>query len=334
MAVRMRDIARMAGVDVSTVSRALGGDAVISPATREKVLGIAAAHGYRRRASRSRTIAYVIDRRFFLLTSHFYNRVMEGVEAEVKSRGYAFQFQTLEPDQAGLDPAEVQRLAGVVVTSTFNDEPIRELIQAGLPLVLLDHYIPTEDVSCVLVDNTDGIIRGVRHLASLGHRRVAYVAGDLREIGSGDRLVGFQKAVRAFGLDPSTELVRECDFTIQGAYRAVKELLDSGRPPTAVASVNDIAAIGAMEAIKGRGLRIPQDVSILGFDDIDLASQVVPRLSTMHVARRTMGRLAAQRLFRLLEGTRDEFTKVLVPPALTVRESTGPAPGPHEGESR
>jgi DNA-binding LacI/PurR family transcriptional regulator len=323
----MRDIAAMAGVDISTVSRALGGDQSISPETRGRIQQIAQQHGYKKRSSRARTIAYVIDRRFFLLTSHFYNRVMEGIEAEVASRGYSFQFRSLEPGHEGLDAAEMRRLGGVIVTSTFNDEVIRELRAAGLPLVLLDHYIPTEDVSCVLVDNTDGIIRGLQHLAALGHRRIAYLAGDVREIGTADRLVGYGKAVRLFGLDASPHLVVECDFTISGAYRAMKGFLDSNAPVTAVAAVNDIAAIGAMEAVKERSLRIPQDISILGFDDIDLASQVIPRLSTMHVRKRTMGRLAVRRLFRLMDGIQDEYSKVLVPPILVGRDSTGTAPG-------
>lgn len=252
---------------------------------------------------------------------------MEGVEAEVKARGYAFQFQSLEPDQNGLDPAQVRRLGGVVVTSTFNDQVIRELRETGLPLVLLDHYIPAEDVSSVLVDNTDGIIRGMRYLASLGHARIAYLAGDLREIGTADRLTGYQKAVRLYGLEAAPDLVVECDFTIPGAYKAMAGYLDSHQPPTAVAAVNDIAAIGAMEAIKERKLRIPQDISVLGFDDIDLASQVIPRLSTLHVRKHTMGRLAVQRLFRLMDGIHDEYSKVLVPPQLVVRESTGPVTG-------
>jgi LacI family transcriptional regulator len=321
----MKDIAKIAGVDVSTVSRALNDTEVISAETKSRILHIAEENGYRKRSVKTRTISYVIDKRIFLLTSHFYNRVMEGIEEEVKSRGYSFHFHSLEPNRFTADNLEIKKLAGIVITSIFHDDLIRELKKTGLPIVLLDCYLPTEDTSAVLIDNTDGIIRGMKYLSSLGHHRIVYLAGDVREIGSEDRLTGYQKSLRMFGLDNDRRLVLESDFSITGAYQAMKGFLEAHEHPTAVAAVNDMTAIGAMEAIKEKKLRIPEDISVLGFDDIDLANEVIPRLSTMHVRKRTMGRLAIRRLFGLMNGVRDEYSKVLVSPVLVERESTAAA---------
>jgi LacI family transcriptional regulator len=334
VSVSMKDIAEIAGVDVSTVSRALAGEETISPETRTRVLQIAEEKGYKRRGARTRTVSYVIDKKFFLLTSHFYNRVIEGIEGEVTERGYTFHFQSLEPGRFALEALSMRNPSGIIVTSVYHDDMIRELKKAGIPTVLLDCYVPTEDVSAVLIDNMDGIIRGMQYLSSLGHRRIAYLAGDLQEIGSEDRLAGSRKAVRMFGLEDDPALVLESDFSISGAYQAMRRLLETRQAPTAVAAVNDMTALGAMEAIKERAMRIPQDISVLGFDDISLADEVIPRLSTLHVPKRTMGRLAVQRLFRLMEGRYDEFGKILVSPRLVVRESTAAPSGgsPPRGE--
>jgi DNA-binding LacI/PurR family transcriptional regulator len=320
----MKQIAEIAGVNISTVSRALNNDKAISDEVKRRIHDIANTHNYQRRKTASKTISYVIDKGFFLLTSHFYNRIIEGIEAEVKSNGFAFQFNSLEPNQFMLGNINIKNIAGMIVTSWYHDDFIKEVKKIGIPLVLVDYYLPTEDIPAVLSDKIDGVIKAIEYLHSLGHQRIAYLQGDITVLGSKDRLVGYKRAVEMFGLDTDPDLIIPCDFKIKSAYQAMKKFLDSNpRQPTAVMGDNDIVAMGAMEAIKEQGLRIPENMSVIGFDDIDLASEVIPHLSTMHVKKRTMGQLAVQRLLEIIDNREVAYNKFFLKPKLVVRESTG-----------
>jgi LacI family transcriptional regulator len=190
-------------------------------------------------------------------------------------------------------------------------------------MVLVDYYLPTEDISSVLIDNIDGIIISMKYLASLGHKRIAYLKGEIEDIGSHDRLIGYYRALDMFDLVKDEELVLGCDFTLKGAYEATKRLLDSPiANPTAIVGVNDVAALGAMEAIKKQNLKIPEDISVMGFDDIDMASEIIPNLTTMHVRKKTLGKLAVQTLLTQIHHEETEYSKVLINPKLIIREST------------
>ncbi|MBN1838081.1 MAG: LacI family DNA-binding transcriptional regulator [Spirochaetales bacterium] len=328
MGITMKEIAEIAGVNISTVSRALNNDRAISEDVRRRIAGIAEEHEYKRRKVTGRNILYVIDKRFFLLTSHFYNRIIEGIEEETKKHGYVFQFNSLDPDQFTLGTISIKNIAGMIVTSWYHDDFIKEVRKIGIPLVLVDYYLPTEDISSILADKMDGVVKGAEYLHSLGHRRIAYLKGDIAVRGSGDRLLGFRRAAEMFDLDRDEGLIIDCGFSIQSAYEATKGFLESTQEtPTAVMAVNDMVAMGAMEAIKECQLRIPEDISVLGFDDIDLASEVIPPLSTLHVRKHTMGRLAVQRLLEIIEGKTVEFSKIMLEPTLVARGSTGPAKG-------
>lgn len=321
----MRKLAETAGVNVSTVSRALRNDPKISDELKNRILSIAKESNYKKRKTTASQIAYFIDKRFFLLTNPFYNRVIEGIESESKRNGYSFQFNSLEPNHFSLEGVSLTGVAGMIITSCYHDEFISEVKRFDVPMVLIDYYIPTERISAVLVDNIDGVFAAVSHLASLGHRRIAYMKGDVSDIGVRDRLTGFQRAVGSFGLDDDPGLVIGSDFGITNGFSAMKELLASvPRAPTAVMCANDMLAIGAMEALKERGLAIPGEVSVMGFDDVDLAREVIPTLSTMNIPKQTMGRLAVQRLLEIIRGERIEFDKIVVTPRLVTRDSTGP----------
>ena len=168
----------------------------------------------------------------------------------------------------------------MIITSCYHDDFIMEVIKTGIPVVLVDYYLPTEDINSVLIDNVDGIIKGMRYLSSLGHRRVAYLTGDINERGSRDRFSGYQKAVQMFNLEDDSKMILNCDFSIRGAYSVMKNFLSKRS---------------------------------------DYPS---PPLSTIHVRKRTMGRLSVQRLFRIVNSENIEYNKILVSPVLIEREST------------
>jgi LacI family transcriptional regulator len=323
MSVTLKDIAKKTGVTVATVSRALSNKDRVSDEVKKRILREAKRLNYKRKKS-GQKISYVIDKRFFLLTSHFYNRVIQGIEEGLDGQGYSFQFTSLDPDKFSISNIDISGLAGIIATSVYHDSFILQLKGRGIPLVLLDHFMPDEDIDAVNIDNSGGISIGYRHLASLGHKRIVYLAGDMSAGGPVERLLGYRRAVESSGSVVDDSLILPCDFSIQSAYEAMKSYLDrSDADATAVMAVNDIVAIGAMEAIKGRKLRIPEDVSVLGFDDIDLAGDVIPRLSTVDVKKRMMGWHAATRLVQIINGAETGFLRIMLRPALRIRESTG-----------
>lgn len=323
----MKRIAELARVNISTVSRALNNDASISDEVRKRILDIAYKHNYQKRKAAKTTISYILDKRFFLMSSNFYNRIIESIESEVTGRGYSFQLSFLEPDSFSLESISIKNLAGMIITSWQFDAYIEELIKPGIPVVLVDFYEPNKNIPAVLSDKIDGVFTGIEYLHSLGHKRVLYLQGDSTLWGSQDRLTGYKRAVRTYGLDDDESLILSCNISIDSGYEAMKRYLnEEPHLPTAVMGANDIVAIGAMMAIKELHYKIPEDISVLGYDDIDLSREVVPKLSTMQVEKNKMGKLAVSQLMSIFDRGEPEYDKIIIKPKLLVRESTASAP--------
>jgi LacI family transcriptional regulator len=194
-----------------------------------------------------------------------------------------------------------------------------------VPVILVDYAEPTEDIDAILVDNVDGILRVAHHLAELGHRRVAYISGTIDSLASQERRHGFELARASYGFPVEEELVEECPESISGGFEAMQRILGrrAVRWPTAVIAYNDMVALGAMDAIKQKGLAIPASMSIVGFDDITLSAEVMPPLTTAAVPKELMGRLAVETLFHTIAGQTHFTKKILLPTHLVVRGSTG-----------
>jgi len=326
MKITMKKIARMANVDISTVSRALNNDRNISAEQKRKIVGLANNFNYIRRKITGRTILFIIDKKYFLLTNNFYNSVIESIDDELRSRGYCLRFQTVNHAVDLPEQVDIKMVAGVIITGCYHDEFLKKAKAVNMPVVLFDYYLPGQDIPSVLIDNTYGIIKGVEYLTSLGHQRVVYLKGDTdNDIGSMDRLAGYKMAVEKFGLDNDPSLILACNFSMRSAYEAMKNFLNLNgqRAVSAVMAVNDMVAIGAMEAIKEKKIKIPADISVLGFDDISLAAETIPSLSTIHVRRKTMGVLTAKTLLDMINGKELMHCKVVIKPNLVVRETTG-----------
>ncbi len=325
MAVTMKEVARELNISVATVSRALSGNPdAVAEDTRRAVFAYVERHGYLKRKTVGTNVAFVIDKDSFELSSQFYARIISGVEAELIRSKYHFQFKSVDRDSFDLARINLDfgSLAGVIMVGVYHDDFVLKLRELEVPMILVDYYIPTEDLPAVLIDNTDGIQKACRHLAELGHRRVAYLSGDAVETSAQERLFGFQCAVRARGLDDDPGLVVEnCRSRIDEGFRAMQRLL-ARRPPTAVVAYNDLIAVGAMDAIKQAGLSVPGDISVVGFDDIPLAAEVNPPLSTIHVPKEPMGTMAARRLVDVVKKRGESPHKILVPGRLVVRSST------------
>jgi len=328
MSITMQEIAEKLNLSIATVSRALSGkEDSVSEETRQLILETAEKYGYKRRRKAVKNVGFFIDREIFKRSSQFYAGIISGVEEELIKRKFVFQFNTIESNISDMKELGVssESIAGAIFAGNVSIELIRSVREMGLPTVLIDFNIPTEEIDCVLIDDVDGMVKAVDYLYSLGHRRIAYLSLDSNEESVYNRLTGYKRGLEMHGLSYDEDLIEKCPGLIYEGYEATTRLLerDIDRPPTAVIGYNDIIAIGAIDAIKRMGLRVPEDISVVGFDDIGIAREVVPSLTTLHVPKRAMGIIAVQHLMRLIEGRKELIKKVLVPARLKIRKSTG-----------
>jgi LacI family repressor for deo operon, udp, cdd, tsx, nupC, and nupG len=342
---RIDDVARLAGVSTATVSRALRGLPTVSAATRHRVLAAAEQLDYAVSPSASRlaggrtgTVAVVVPR----ITRWFFSTVVEAVEEFLHQSGYDLLLYNLggreQVRQRVLRTANLHKRVDAImlVATPLRPADLTALATLDLPGVIISSGTVVPNWPCVRIDDVAAARTATRHLLDLGHRRVAHISGDpddeLAFTTHLDRRRGYQAALRAAGLRPDPSLDVESQFSIDGGNRATAELLTRGEPPTAIVAACDEMAMGAMTALRDAGLRVPQDVSVIGIDDHDLAG--VLGLSTVAQPAAEQGRLAARILLDPL-GARSlgpivgqrsptDGAPVILPTRLVVRDSTAP----------
>jgi DNA-binding LacI/PurR family transcriptional regulator len=327
MAVSIKDIAKVANVSYSTVSRALADSPRVKPETREKIKCLAAEMKYSPSAlarslvtRRTRTIGLVAT----TMTDLFQAEVIDVIEETALDQGYSVILThsgvESEREQEELQALRERRVDGVILISVRANADYAAILSGmGVPVV----FINNDYAQSVRVDNLNGAVQAVRHLLDLGHRRIAYIAGPSQEWDNVERRSGYERALRERGLVPDPVLMAPGDSRPEGGTQAMRELLGLAAPPTAVFCYNDATALGAMRAIHAEGFRVPRDVSVVGFDDIDLAAHFNPPLTTFAQPKRDMGLMAVRLMMRMLAGERIDGDGVL-PGSLIIRESTMP----------
>lgn len=330
------DVARAAGVSKGAVSFALNDRPGVADATRARILAAAAelrwTPNHRARAlssSRALTVGLVVARQPQTLSADpFFPAFIAGIETTLADRGQALLLQVV-PDQE-FERRSYEALAangrvdGVFLTDLRVDDPRPALLESlGLPTVV----IAPGPLECpwpvVAVDDRPGIAAAVGHLAALGHRRIAHVAGSVEFVHTRSRHEAWAGALAAAGLDAVSSV--HSDFSPAGGAHATRQLLDSPEPPTAIVYANDLMAIAGMSAAQTRGLHVPDDLSITGFDDTAIAAHLRPPLTTVRTDVVGWGRAAAVCLLRLVDGgTCPDVT--LPPPQLVLRTSTASPP--------
>ncbi len=327
MSITMQEIAKKLNLSIATVSRALSGkEDSVSEETRDLILRTAEQYGYKRRKKSVRNIAFFIDREIFKCSSQFYAGIISGVEEELIKNKYIFQFNSIESHMSDIKNLGIsqENIAGVIFAGRVNESLILDVKAMKVPIVLIDFNIPTEEIDCVLIDDVDGLVKAIAYLNSLGHKRIGYVSLNSNEESVYNRFAGYRRGLEMYNLPFDERLVEKCDGLINEGYEAAGRLLENNEEmPSAIVCYNDIIAIGVMDSIKGMGLKIPEDISVIGFDDIGIAREVVPSLTTVHVPKRAMGIIAVQHLIHLIEGKKELVKKILVPTKLKIRESTG-----------
>lgn len=328
----IKDIARLARVSHPTVSRALQNSPLVNAQTAAKIRKIADEAGYRASAvarglvtRRTRTIGLVVT----TVDDPFAGEVTCGIEQAANDHGYAVFLASSNAD-AERERKVVQALAerrvdGIIVTSSRVGALYLPLLEElNVPIMLVNDQYPGEFVHSVMIGNVEGARAAVEHLIGLGHRRIAYVGDRLGYQSDAERLAGYKDALKRGGIEWRAALVKEGDGRPEAAIEAVDELLALSAPPTAICCYNDMTALGAMRAIRARGLRVPEDVSVTGFDDLFFAAYLQPGLTTVRQPMRRMGQLALENLLKLMSGE-ESVAQSRVEAQLIVRTSTGRA---------
>jgi LacI family transcriptional regulator len=325
----VRSIAADTGLSIATVSRALNNHANVSPDTRRRIHE--AAERLSRPAPAARAGA-VFVRCPYVLTDYF-GLIVSSIAETLELHGRGLLLNAGEGGQhAAVLPGLAHRSDVAGVIAVLPPEPATELDAlrgTGLPLVVVDPRTPPpRAMVAVSASHFAGARDLTAHLVRLGHRRIGVLSGPRNWLATTARLAGHHSALADAGVLPAAPLVRHGEPTIDYGHRAAAELLALPQRPTALVAFNDKAAVGALKAAHEHDLRVPEDLSIAGFDDIDLARATQPMLTTVRQPLQEMGRMAVTLLMRLIDRHRLDALHVELATQLVPRESTGPAPGP------
>jgi len=332
--VSIKDIARAAKVSHPTVSRALSNSPLVKGETAKRIRQIAASLGYRPSAiarslatKKTKTIGVVVTS----IADPFIADVVSGVEEAANDHGYSVFLanSNANPDREVrvVHSFHERRVDGILVTaSRVGALYVPLLSQLKVPIVLINNQHPDETdefIYSVTIDNIKASAEVMRHLIDLGHKRIAYIGDGGGFQSDIERLAGYRQAL-AFAEYPFLpELVVHGDGKPEGGGQAMERLLALPNPPTAVFCYNDMSALGALRALHSHGIKVPEDLSLVGFDDLAIASYTSPLLTTVSQPKQQMGRMAMDIMIKLLSRT-DSKTNIKVEGKLIVRESTAP----------
>lgn len=309
--VSMKDIAKQCHVSVASVSKALNGYSDIGEETRNLIITTAHEMGYLPNSSaralktkKSYNLGVLfVNAAMNGLTHEYFNHVLESFKYRAEEKGYDITFiagNTAGQKMSFYERCRYRGVDGVLVACfKYYEEDIQDLIRSELPVVTIDHTF--EGKIAVVSNNVQGMEELVSYIYSMGHKKIAYIHGDDTPV-TRNRLSGFYRTTQRYGLEIPDEYVRASSYRdLEMAAKATGELLDLPNPPTCIMYPDDYAAVGGMNEIRERGLRIPEDISITGYDGIDLVRMMEPKLTTLCQDTRKIGRMAAEKLISLIE---------------------------------
>jgi LacI family transcriptional regulator len=330
-AVTLKIVAREAGVSASTASRIINRTVNVSDELRLAVEAAIAKFNFRPNAAarglalgKTLTIGVVTQ----AMASPFYAEGLRGIEYRLQQRGYAPLFMSgnwQEKEEVRCMEELINRgVDGIIVFAGCLGDAALKVYARKVPIVVTGRLLRAKGLVSMQVDDRHGAMVAMRHLLDLGHRRIAFVSGFDNHPDANERLEGYRSALVEAGIAYDPRLVVAGDFHEEGGMRAVYQLMDSNVGFTAMFCVNDETAYGACLALFRKGMRVPDDVSVIGFDDLPASTYRVPPLTSVRQSVRELGERSAEAILQLIEGRRPKIT--LPPVELVVRESTGPAP--------
>jgi len=331
----IREVAAKANLSIATVSLFLNNSSKVGGETRKKIQRVIDELGYTpRRSARglasklSGNIGFIVSEDHFTQAEPFYTRIFLGTEFEARDHEYyillttvARQFSNRQSIPRFLLEGNVD---GIILAGRIDERFVDHIEKLGLPIIMIDFQFPRRRLSSVQIDNRAGIVQAVYHLTANAHTRIAFLGGDVGHPSVAERIAAYREALEdtRIGYDDRLVMTDETNTTTYNGYHAAEQLLQRGAQPTAIIAANDAMAIGCMQFLKSKGLRVPEDVAVVGFDDIEMSSHVDPRLTTVRVRKEELGRVAVQRLVESIKSKSSSVITVHVPVELVIRESS------------
>ncbi len=329
MNVNIYDVAKKSGLSVVTVSRVINNSPSVRQYNREKVLRAMEELGYNPNSA-ARSLAKgrtgVVGMLVPGLNDDFFNNVVNSINTGLIENGY---FLAISPEDAresrsgktGHYLFQEKRVDGIILLSpAYEDEYIMELKKKDIPFVLLDNQKNQSSVISIFVDNYKGGYMATRHLIELGHKKIAFISGSDFYLSNRERKRGFISALSEAGIEPYA--VDGWEFDVSVGYEVTSRWIESGRIPTAIFAADDNILFGVSDAIKEKGLKIPGDISICGYDDDSLSSSLHPHFTTVRQPSEEMGKKAVEILMQLMNGKQKRAMTIKLEPELIVRDST------------
>ena len=329
--VVIKDVAREAGVSINTVSRALNDKPDIRSETKEKVLEAAVRLGYRPnrlakglRSNKTGTIGVIVTD----IANPFFGAVVKGVEKAARERDYSVILQDTDEDyereREAIQVMLSEQVDGILLTPVqTRTEAIEQLKESAFPFVLLGRHFDDIETDYVVTDDVQGGFLATEHLIKQGHERIAFINGPLYISSAKERFRGYRKALDRYEIELDEALVSAGAITMEDGYRATKALLGRRPRSTAIFAYSDFVAFGVMRAVRETGLRIPEDVAVVGYDDVEFSSCLEVPLTTVRIPKKELGEEAAKLLNGEVRGKRGlhyEAKKLEI--ELVVRQST------------
>ncbi|PAB60067.1 LacI family DNA-binding transcriptional regulator [Anaeromicrobium sediminis] len=332
--MNIKDVAKKAGVSVATISRVLNHPDTVSPTTKEHVLAIMKELNYTPNwfarglnLNKTNVIALLIPN----ILNPIYTQIAKGVEDIAHQKGYNILLCNTEENESKereyIEMLLKRKVDGLILTaSLLNKKDINKIKKRETPLVMIGKNKSSAKENMVFTDYIVGAYEATKHLVETGYRKIAYISGVKHQIENIEKQIGYEKALKEFCLPVEKKYIIEGNNSIEGGYLAAKKLIQSKEIPEAIFAANDLMAVGAMDAIKTMGLRIPQDIAIVGFDNIDMSALVEPKLTTISQPVYKMGLIAARLLFDNIESNDEEENvqqEIFLQSKLKVRKSCG-----------
>jgi LacI family transcriptional regulator len=330
--VTIVQVAKEAGVSLGTVSRVINDDVHVADETRERVLAVAKEMGYvaNRQARglkgrKTNTIGVLVPN----LGTGYIGEIMQGIDTELELSQLDLMLFTTHRVADKEAKYVANMVQGMVDGLLFliprsPSDYIGTLIDRSFPFVLIDNQVENEPCRYVGATNWQGAYKATEYLIELGHRRIGFMTGSMDLNSATDRLEGYKSALRTNHIPENPDLIYEGDYTQPSGYAGATALLDLGEVLTAIFASNDAMAMGAMDAVRSRGLRVPEDISVMGFDDVPQSAMIRPALTTVRQPLEQMGRVATQMLLDILKNPEREVDQMRLPTELIIRDSVQP----------
>jgi len=326
--ITLRNVAEKAGISVNTASRAINNKPDINEETKKRVLQIAKELGYIRNAAavalrtkKTGTIGVVIEDN----RNPFYAEVLNGMEVAAREKNYHIILTNTQRDynkeEEAINLLLAKRVDGLLITPVQGrDDDIKNLIEANIPFVVVGRDFENIELDAVYNNEVKGGFLATEYLIKKGHKRIALIDGFLYKSPAKGRLEGYKKALKEYGIPWDDSLISVGDISMEDGHKRTKQMLEKNLKFTAIFANNDMMAFGAMQAIKEKGLRIPEDIGLVGYDDIPFSSLISPALTTISLKKKKLGIESVKLLLSRINGNRKKAKKIMLDVELIRRE--------------